>query len=210
MKIYPNSKFESKYWNNDRFVAGVDETGRGSIAGPVVAAAVVLPVDFPGIKGLNDSKQISFKNRLKIYDQIMTLAVDYSVAFIDNHEIDKTDILTCTVKAMNNAVNSLKSDVRYVLIDGNYFIPKFNTPYETIVKGDEKSVSIAAASIIAKVTRDKWMIDNADKEYPGYHFKTNMGYGTAQHFSAIDKLGICDLHRESFLKKHYPNQLNLL
>ena len=210
MKLYPHSKFESKYWNKNRFVAGVDETGRGSIAGPVVAAAVVLPVDFPGIKGLNDSKKLSFKKRQQLYQEIIDIAEDYSVAFIDNHEIDDTDILTCTVKAMNKAVLQLKADIRYVLIDGNYFIPKFDTPYETIVKGDEKSVSIAAASIIAKVTRDKWMIENADKKFPGYHLNTNMGYGTEQHFAAIDKLGTCDLHRTTFLKKHYPDQLNLL
>ena len=179
-------------------IAGVDEAGRGPLAGPVYAAAVILK-DNEIIEGLNDSKKLSEKRREEIYDIICEKAVAYSVFSVDEKRIDEINILNATFEAMNGAVDNLDIKPDYVLIDGNR-IKDMEIPHETIVKGDAKSASIAAASILAKVSRDK-MIDKMDCEYPEYGFIRHKGYGTKEHTEAILKYGPCKIHRRTFLKK---------
>lgn len=188
-------------------VAGIDEAGRGPLAGPVVAAAVVLPTDFPLETGLNDSKKLNEKKRDALFDLISETALSIGVGIVDCERIDKINILQATQEAMHSAVRQLKSQPDALLIDGNYFID-MGIPYKTIVKGDGKSLSIAAASIIAKVTRDRIMIE-ADAEYPGYSFASHKGYGTKKHYAAIDELGVCPIHRHSFLKKYFYREPEL-
>lgn len=179
-------------------IAGVDEAGRGPLAGPVYAAAVILPDDAE-IPGINDSKKLSPKKREELYDVITSLAVSYSVFSVDEKEIDEINILNATHKAMNGAVNNLSVKPDYVIIDGNS-IKGMEIPHETVVKGDTKSVSIAAASILAKVSRDRY-IDKMGEVYPEYGFEKHKGYGTKAHTDAILKHGICPIHRKTFLKK---------
>ena len=181
-----------------KFVAGVDEAGRGPLAGPVYAAAVILPENAE-IDGINDSKKLSPKKRDELYEKIIKIAIAYAVYSVDEKVIDEINILNATHKAMNGAVNSLKQQPDYVIIDGNS-IKNMNLPHETIVKGDAKSISIAAASILAKVSRDRYIIEMAEK-YPQYGFEKHKGYGTKMHTEAILKYGICPIHRKTFLKK---------
>ncbi len=184
-------------------VAGVDEAGRGPLAGDVFAAAVILPSDyFP--EGLNDSKKLSEKKREMLYDSITENAISYAVGRASAEEIDEINILQATYEAMRRAVAGLKLAPDYVLIDGN---PVQNMPFShaSIVKGDSLSLSIAAASIIAKVSRDRYMLE-MDKLYPGYGFAVHKGYGTKAHKDAVWKLGPCPIHRESFLKKWYRGE----
>lgn len=197
---FPDFSLEKKFWSIDKLVAGIDEAGRGPIAGPVVAASVIFPINTPIIEGLNDSKKISEKKRTLIYDKVIENSLAYSYSFIDNFKIDEINILQATMLAMTTSVEKLSVNPNHLLVDGNYFKPYFIT-YDTIVKGDAISASIAAASVIAKVTRDKWMIEVAHKEYPEYDFINNKGYGTKKHYQAIEKHGICKYHRRSFLKK---------
>ena len=179
-------------------VCGVDEAGRGPLAGPVCAAAVILPEDCV-IDGLNDSKKISEAKREKLYDVIIEKAVAYSVCYGMLHEVEQYNILEATYLAMNRAVQGLPVKPDLALIDGNR-VPKGATvPCKTVVKGDSKSFSIAAASILAKVTRDRLMLEYAQK-YPQYGFEKHKGYGTKDHYAAIKEHGICEIHRKSFLK----------
>ena len=180
------------------YLAGVDEAGRGPLAGPVFAAAVILADDVI-IEGINDSKKLSEKKRELLYDEICEKAISYCVASVDEKEIDDINILQATFKAMRNAVSGLSVTPDYVLIDGNKS-PSTSFAEETVVKGDSKSMSIAAASILAKVSRDRYITGIADK-YPGYGFEKHKGYGTKAHYEAIEKLGICPIHRKTFLRK---------
>lgn len=185
-------------------LCGVDEAGRGPLAGDVFAAAVILPPDCY-IEGLNDSKKLSEKKREKLYDEIIKKAVDYCIATATVEEIEKINILNATYLAMTKAVNGLKTKADLVLIDGNKIPPQLEIEAKSIVKGDSTSASIAAASILAKVARDRYMLKIA-KEYPQYMFEKHKGYGTKLHYEMIDKYGICKVHRKSYLKKYYEKQ----
>lgn len=184
--------------NGYKMVCGVDEAGRGPLAGPVCAAAVILP-DNCVIEGLNDSKKISEKKREILFDIIKEKAIAYSVAYGSLEEIEKYNILEATYIAMNRAIDGLEIKADFALIDGNRVPKGIYIPCETVVKGDSKSYSIAAASILAKVTRDRLMLEY-DKQYPQYHFAQHKGYGTKAHYEAINQHGICKIHRRSFLK----------
>jgi ribonuclease HII len=180
-------------------VCGVDEAGRGPLAGPVVAAAVILP-DGCVIEQLNDSKKLSEKKREQLFDIITERAIDYSIAEASVEEIERYNILGATFLAMCRAVDGLKKPCDYVLIDGDKIPPQLDKPAESIIKGDARSCSIAAASILAKVTRDRQLVE-MDARYPQYGFAGHKGYGTKAHTDAILKYGPCELHRPSFLKK---------
>ncbi len=186
------------YSEGYNFVCGVDEAGRGPLCGPVVAAAVILPKD-EYIEGVNDSKKLTEKKREKLYDDIMKKAVAASIGISDVDVIEKVNILNATKLAMKQAIEKLSIKPDYVLIDGNQMID-INIKAETVVSGDAKSESIAAASIIAKVTRDRMLIE-FDKKYPEYGFAKHKGYGTKSHIEAIQKYGLTDIHRPSFCKK---------
>lgn len=180
-------------------ICGVDEAGRGPLAGPVCAAAVILA---PGqiIDGVNDSKKLTEKKREILFDKIISECEDYSTAYASEKEIDEMNILQATFLAMHRAVNGLKTKPDIALVDGNQD-PKFaEIPSETIIKGDAHSASIAAASILAKVSRDRLMLEAAEK-YPEYFFEKHKGYGTKLHYEMIEQYGICEIHRKSFLKK---------
>lgn len=180
-------------------ICGVDEAGRGPLAGPVCAAAVILPLGFE-IVGLNDSKKLSEKKREQLYDVITENAISWSVAFASVDEIEQYNILGATFLAMERAVNGLNIPADYALIDGNQRPKGIKIPMETVIKGDAKSHSIAAASIIAKVTRDRLLYEY-DRLYPAYGFLKHKGYGTKIHIDAIKQYGPCDIHRPSFIKK---------
>lgn len=186
------------YSEGYNFVCGVDEAGRGPLCGPVVAAAVILPKD-EYIEGVNDSKKLTEKKREKLYDDIMMKAVAVGIGISDVDVIEKVNILNATKLAMKQAIEKLSIKPDYVLIDGNQMID-INIKAETVVSGDAKSESIAAASIIAKVTRDRMLIE-FDKKYPEYGFAKHKGYGTKSHIEAIQKYGLTDIHRPSFCKK---------
>jgi ribonuclease HII len=179
--------------------AGVDEAGRGPLAGPVYAAAVILPSDVE-IPGLDDSKKLSEKKRYELRPVIEAIASDFSVAYVDNATIDKINILNATYLAMHKALDGLKKIPEYILVDGNRFKPYKNIPFRCIVKGDGKFLSIAAASVLAKTYRDDFM-NNIAKEFPQYGWEKNKGYGTKGHFQAIEKYGLTPYHRRSFLTK---------
>lgn len=181
-----------------KLICGVDEAGRGPLAGPVYAAACILPDDLE-IEGLNDSKKISEKKREALYDIIIENAVDYCVATASVEEIEEYNILNATYLAMTRAVKGLKK-VDFCLIDGNRTPPELLGFSEAVVKGDSKCYSIAAASILAKVSRDRFLLE-LDKEYPMYNFKKHKGYGTKEHIELIKQHGICPHHRKSFLTK---------
>ncbi len=180
-------------------LAGVDEAGRGPLAGPVCAAAVILPEDFY-LEEINDSKKLSEKKREKLYDVITENALSYSIAFADVDYIEKNNILNATFYAMKTAVENLKITPDYVLIDGNR-TQGIDILTECVVGGDAKSQSIAAASILAKVTRDRYCIEVLDKKYPEYCFLKHKGYGTKLHTEKILEFGPCEEHRMSFLTK---------
>lgn len=190
---YEQAAIESGF----KYVCGVDEAGRGPLAGPVCAAAVILPENCE-IEGLNDSKKLSEKKREALYDVIIEKAVDYHIAFGSLEEIEEHNILNATYFAMNRAINGLK-EVDFALIDGNRVPAGIKVQCATIVKGDAKSMSIAAASILAKVTRDRLLLEY-DKKYPLYEFKKHKGYGTKLHTDLIKQYGPCEIHRLSFLK----------
>jgi len=181
------------------FVCGVDEAGRGPLAGPVYAAAVILPENCI-IEGLNDSKKLSEAKREKLYDVIIESAISYCIASASVEEIEEHNILNATYLAMNRAINGLNVPADYALIDGNRIPTDIKVPCEYVIKGDAKSYSVAAASILAKVTRDRVM-DEMDAKYPQYQFKKHKGYGTKVHTEAIIKYGPSEIHRMSFLKK---------
>ncbi|MBM7571804.1 ribonuclease HII [Aquibacillus albus] len=178
-----------------QMVAGLDEVGRGPLAGPVVAAAVVLPADFY-LGGLNDSKQLSKQTREAYFEEITQRAITYGVGVIHNQEIDRMNIYEATKKAMKKAIQLLSPIPDHVLIDAMK-LDDLPCTSESITKGDQKSVSIAAASIIAKVTRDR-MMEELHQTYPHYNFASNVGYGTKEHLEAVERHGICPYHRQSF------------
>lgn len=180
-------------------ICGIDEAGRGPLAGPVYAAAVILPLGLE-ITGLNDSKKLSEKKREELFDVICEKAVDFSIGIADEKEIDEINILNATFLAMKRAVDGLKIKPDYALIDGNRYPRIDGVTEETIVKGDGKSMSVAAASILAKVSRDRYMLEIAEK-YPQYCFEKHKGYGTKLHYEMLEKYGISPVHRKSFLKK---------
>lgn len=179
-------------------VCGVDEAGRGPLMGPVCAAAVILPEGVE-LEGVNDSKKLSEKKREALFEVIKEKAVAWSVAFADVEEIEEVNILNATYLAMNRAIEGLSVPADYALIDGNRVPKDIKIECETVVKGDAKSLSIAAASILAKVSRDRLVLEY-DKEFPEYKFADHKGYGTAAHIEAIKKYGPCKYHRPSFLK----------
>ena len=184
--------------NNYKIICGVDEAGRGPLAGPVFAAAVILNEN-EIIDGINDSKKLSEKKREFLYDQIKAKALAYSIAFADEREIDEINILNATYLAMTRAIDNLNIRPDFALIDGNS-LPSLNIPAKAIIKGDSLSFSIAAASILAKVERDRLMKKLAI-EYPEYCFEKHKGYGTALHVELLKKYGPCRIHRKTFLKK---------
>ena len=184
-------------------VCGCDEAGAGPLMGPVYAAAVILPPECE-IAGLNDSKKLTEKKREVLYDVIIERALAWSVARVEAAEIDATDILSARMKAMQMAMDGLPIQADFALIDGNRDHGKhaaITTPHSTVVGGDGKSVSIAAASILAKVSRDRYVVEVLDREYPQYRFAKHKGYGTKLHYEMLDRYGPCPEHRKSFLTK---------
>lgn len=179
-------------------ICGVDEAGRGPLAGPVYAAAVILPPDCV-IEGLNDSKKLTEKKREALFDEIKEKALAYGIASADEKEIDEINILNATFLAMKRAIDSLSVKPDLALIDGNQK-PHTDIEEVTVIKGDAKSMSIAAASVLAKVSRDRFMLEMAEK-YPQYEFARHKGYGTKLHYEKIAQYGVCDIHRRTFLKK---------
>lgn len=190
-----------------KVICGVDEAGRGPLAGPVCAAAVVLPRDLDlesALPGLDDSKRLTDKKRRELDKAICSVASAWSIALSSEQEIDEINILQATFLAMRRAVEGLAVQPDFILVDGNR-APDFGIPAQTIVGGDGLSASIAAASILAKVYRDDWMI-RMDGQYPQYGFAVHKGYGTRRHYAALEELGPCPLHRRSFLKKFYAGR----
>ena len=181
-------------------ICGVDEAGRGPLAGPVCAAAVILPEHLQ-IPGLNDSKKLSDKKRRDLFPIIKEQAIAYGIAFATVEEIDEINILQATFLAMERAVAQLNGQADFALIDGNRE-PKLDIESMAVVKGDSRSASVAAASILAKVTRDDYMEELAS-QYPQYGFEVHKGYGTKRHYLALEEFGMCPAHRRSFLKKFY-------
>lgn len=181
-------------------ICGVDEAGRGPLAGPVCAAAVILP-EHHQIPGLNDSKKLTDKKRRELFPLIKEQAIAYGIAFASQQEIDEINILQATFLAMKRAIEQLEGKADFALIDGNRETD-FGVPCMTVVKGDSRSANIAAASILAKVTRDEYMEQLAGT-YPEYGFEVHKGYGTKKHYEALRTHGMCDAHRRTFLKKFY-------
>ena len=181
-------------------ICGIDEAGRGPLAGPVCAAAVILPPHFE-LPGLNDSKKLTDKKRRELFPLIKEAAVAYGIGFATHEEIDEINILQATYLAMERAIGQLSTVPEQLLIDGNR-TKDFGIPTQTVVKGDSLSASIAAASVLAKVARDDWMLQAAN-EYPQYHFEVHKGYGTKAHYEALTNFGACAIHRKTFLKKFY-------
>ncbi len=184
------------FFKDNQIEVGLDEAGRGCLAGPVVAAAVILPKGFTHPL-LNDSKKLTEKKREELRLVIENEALDYAVGFVDNHKIDEVNILNASFLAMHQALEQLKNKFDFLLIDGNRFNPYKSFPYECIVKGDGKFQSIAAASILAKTYRDEYM-QTLDKEHPEYDWKQNKGYPTKKHVDAVLKNGMTPYHRTSF------------
>lgn len=189
--------YERKLWKEGwELVAGVDEVGRGPLAGPVVAASVILPKHFY-LPGVDDSKKLTKIKRENLFGQIMDEAIEVGIAMVREMTIDRLNILNASLKAMWRAVTKLKTSPQLVLVDGNQKIPNLAMPQMPIVKGDSKSMSIASASIIAKVTRDKIM-DRYHRKYPEFCFADNKGYSTKSHVEALREFGPCKIHRRSF------------
>lgn len=193
INTYENDGYSKGYL----YIGGIDEVGRGPLAGPVVAAVVVLPPNTK-IEGVDDSKKIKESKREELYEIIKEHSLDYGIGIVDHEEIDDYNILNATFMAMKKAINSMKKQPDYLLVDA-VTIPGVDMKQNPIIKGDSKSISIGAASILAKVTRDRMMCDY-DEIYPEYGFKSNKGYGTKEHYEAIEKHGITPIHRKSFLK----------
>lgn len=194
MKI--NKQALLPYFQFEGIEAGLDEAGRGCLAGPVVAAAVILPKDFHD-KLLTDSKQLNAKQRKQLIDVIKTHAIEYAIAEVDHETIDRINIYKASVMAMHRAVDHLKTKPDHLLVDGNRFISYPFIQHTCIVKGDSKYFSIAAASILAKTFRDEWM-ENAAIKFPGYGWERNAGYPTLEHRKAVIDLGPTDIHRKTF------------
>lgn len=198
-RLFKLTEYERNAKNKGyRFIAGLDEAGRGPLAGPVVAAAVILPDTFY-LEGLNDSKKVTPQARERLYDQIINEAIAYSIVAVDSAEIDRINILNATKKAMSQAVHELSVSPDFLLLDA-VELKDLEIPQLPLIQGDSKSASIAAASILAKVTRDRW-ITEIDSKYPQYGFAKHKGYGTAEHIEAIAKYGLTDIHRRTFSQK---------
>lgn len=178
------------------YIVGIDESGRGPLAGPVVAAAVIIPQDFD-LTGIRDSKMLTPAQRESAYQRLVSSSAAYGIGIIDSKRIDRINILQATYEAMRAALSDLGAAFDLVLVDGNRSIPGLTINQITIIDGDKKSASIAAASIVAKVTRDSIMVELAGK-YPGYGFEKHKGYCTGEHLRAIEEQGICNIHRRSF------------
>lgn len=191
---------ELKAQRGSFLICGVDEAGRGPLAGPVCAAAVILPEGYE-IPGLNDSKQLTDKKRRELFPIIKEQAIAYGISMVDEKIIDEINILNATFQAMHEAIAQLEPKPDLALIDGNR-VTDFGVEAMAVVKGDAKDASIAAASILAKVTRDMYM-EKMDQEYPQYGFAVHKGYGTRRHYDAIREYGMCPIHRQTFLKKFY-------
>lgn len=194
IKKIDNEVYDEGY----QYICGIDEAGRGPLAGPVVVASVIMPKNSM-IEGVNDSKKVSEKKRELLYDKILEEAISYSVGIVDQNEIDRINILNATKAGLTESVRSLKIKPDIILVDALNGIDTCGIEYRPIIKGDAKSYSIAAASIIAKVTRDRIM-RQWDELYPQYGFEKHKGYGTAAHIAAIKEYGLCPLHRLSFVK----------
>lgn len=194
-------KIEQSWFDRGvNLICGVDEAGRGPLAGPVCAAAVILPPDVQ-LPGLNDSKKLTDKRRRELFPLIKEQAIAYGIAMIDHKMIDEINILQATMLAMKNAIAQLSVKPELALIDGNR-CSDFGVKAETVVHGDSLSASIAAASVLAKVTRDDYMLEMA-QQYPGYGFEIHKGYGTKAHYEALRTLGVSPIHRMTFLRKFY-------
>ena len=189
---------ENLYSNKVKYICGIDEAGRGPLAGPVVVGAVILPADSL-IEGVNDSKKISEKKRERVFEEIVNTAISYSTGIVDQKTIDEINILNATKLAVKKAIQSLEIKPDLILVDALTNIETFGIPYKSIIKGDAKEYSIAAASIIAKVTRDRMMLE-WDKVFPEYGFAKHKGYGTAAHIQALKENGPWMLHRKTFIK----------
>lgn len=193
-------KMDKEFYDKGvKYVAGIDEAGRGPLAGPVVVAAVILPQDSM-IEGINDSKKISEAKREKLYEIIIKEAISYGVGIIYQEEIDEINILQATKKGLTEAIKQMSIKPNIIMVDALSGIDTLGIPYKSIIKGDAKCYSIAAASIVAKVTRDRIMRE-WDKVYPEYGFESHKGYGTAKHIAAIKEYGPCPIHRRSFITK---------
>lgn len=203
----PNLSYEYKFTNKGKLVAGVDEAGRGSLAGPVVAAAVILPPEIEFLNLLNDSKKLSKNQRENLYQIISSSSAIFSFSVINNYVIDEINILQASLLAMKDSVDSLELQPDHLLIDGNRYQESVLS-YTTIIKGDSISASIAAASVVAKVTRDNIMAD-MDTLYPEYGFRQHKGYATKLHFEKLDKYGLSPIHRKTFLKKYFSRQIKI-
>ena len=189
------NSFELPYWEKNQLVIGIDEAGRGPLAGPVVVAGVVFPPNFH-YEGINDSKKISDKKRRQLFDLIKKEALSYVICVVDRKKIDSLNIYKATQEAMQGCVDKIGVEISGVLTDAMP-LPNCKLPVDAIVKGDMKSISIAAASILAKVTRDTIM-EYYDEIYPGYGFAGHKGYGTKKHIEALNSIGVCPIHRVSF------------
>ena len=199
LRLNELKKMEQGYFDQGmEYLCGIDEAGRGPLAGPVAVAAVIMPKDSK-IEGVNDSKKVSEKKRELLYDQIIAEAISYSIALIDEKEIDRINILNATKVGVTTAIQGLSVKSDRILVDALTGIDTCGVPYDSIIKGDAKCYSIAAASILAKVTRDRIM-RQMDERYPVYGFEKHKGYGTKAHIEAIKENGICPLHRLSFVK----------
>lgn len=193
----------AKSLTNKKFECGTDEAGRGCLAGPVTAAAVILPKNFEN-QTINDSKIVSESKRIKLKEIIENKAISFGVSHVDNNKIDQINILNASILAMHNAISKLLN-VSFISVDGNRFKPYKKIPYQTVIKGDSLYLNIAAASILAKTYRDNYM-NIIHEEFPMYNWKKNKGYPTKEHRDAIKKYGVSKYHRKSF--KLLPNQLN--
>lgn len=192
-------KIEKQLHNNGmKYICGIDEAGRGPLAGPVVVASVIMP-ESSMIEGVNDSKKISEKKREKLYDEIIKNAISWSVAIVNHKIIDDVNILNATKEGLTKCIQDLEIKPNIIIVDALEKIDTCGIPYESVIKGDAKCYSIAAASIIAKVTRDRIMKE-WDEIYPQYGFAKHKGYGTAAHIAAIKEHGLCPIHRRSFTK----------
>ncbi|MCR5195421.1 MAG: ribonuclease HII [Pseudobutyrivibrio sp.] len=195
-RIEKLKEYEYKYWEKYDYIGGIDEVGRGPLAGPVVTACVILPKDCD-ILYINDSKKLSATKREELYEEIMAKAVSVSIGVVSEARIDEINILQATYEAMRQAIKESKVQPQLLLNDA-VTIPEVDIPQVAIIKGDAKSISIGAASIIAKVTRDRMMVEY-DQIYPEYNFASNKGYGSAEHIKALKNSGPCPIHRRSFI-----------
>lgn len=200
LRLQELKKIEDDIYTSQKinYICGIDEAGRGPLAGPVVVASVIMTRDSM-IEGVNDSKKVSEKKREKLYEEIIENAISYSVGIVDQKEIDRVNILNATKAGLTESIKGLEVKPEMILVDALTGIDTCGIPYQSIIKGDAKSYSIAAASIIAKVTRDRIM-RQWHEVYPEYNFIQHKGYGTAAHIAAIKEYGLCPLHRLSFVK----------